>query len=102
MISCAAEKDFTHTTAELEMIERVLAAYNYCKMDPLYASKSTQGASGSHVTSQSLQGEQERYKRWAIELDASGCLNALLNRNVARGRVLREDDPYNAAGTNPD
>ena len=102
MISCATEKGFTHTAAELEMIERWLAAYSYCKMDPLFASKSTQGASGSHVSSQSLQAEQERYKRGAIELDDSGCLNAQLNRNVARGRVLREDDPYNAAGTNPD
>ncbi len=101
MVLCATDKGFTHTTAELEMIERVLAAYNYCHMDPLYQSKSTQGASGAHVSSSSLDGEGERYKRWAIELDASGCLNAILNRKTAGARLLREDDPYNAGGTNP-
>jgi len=99
LVDDAAVKGFTHTSDELEMIERVLAAYNYCKMDPLWQSKSTQGASGAHVTSQTLDGEQERYKRWAIEIDASGCLNALLNRRRAGGVLLRVEDPYDTQGT---
>lgn len=76
------------TDVQAELIERWLSAYFYCKMDPLYTTKSTQGASGSFVTSTSLEAEQERYKRGAIELDPSGCLHAILNRNVATARRL--------------
>lgn len=96
--TAAASKDVTLTDDELELIERWLSAYFYCKRDPTYASKSTQGASGSYVTSQSLDGEGDRYKRAAMELDYSGCLNAILNRKVARARLLREDDPYDTIG----
>ena len=85
LIPAAAQRGFTHTAAELEIVERWLSAYFYCKMDPLLASKTTEAASAQFVTSQSLNGEQERYKRGAIELDASGCLNALLNRQAASG-----------------
>lgn len=92
----AALKGVGISTTVQELIERWLAGYFYCKMDPLFASKSTQGASGSFVTSGSLENEGERYKRAAIELDPSGCLNALLNRKTAGGRLLRPQtsNPY--------
>lgn len=78
----------------LELVERWLSAYFYCKMDPTYASKSTQGASGSFVSSSSLDGEGDRYKRAAIELDPTGLLNAMLNRKSAGAFLARLDDPY--------
>jgi len=87
--------------ATAELIERWLAGYYYCMMDPLYQSKSTKGASGQHVTEAGLDGEANRYKRAAITLDYTGCLNALLNRKSARGTLLRQDDPYNTTGNNP-
>jgi|HubBroStandDraft_2_1064218.scaffolds.fasta_scaffold04681_5 hypothetical protein len=72
-----------------ELVERWLSAYFYCKMDPLKASKSTQGSSGSYVSNgSSLEGEADRYKRGAVEVDISGCLHAILNRNVARAHLL--------------
>lgn len=71
-------------TVQQELIERWLAAYFYCHADPLKSSKGTEGASASYVTSTTLDGEQERYKRGAIEQDPSGMLNALLNRKYAQ------------------
>lgn len=102
LVSDAAVKGMTLPAATLELIERWLAGYFYCKMDPLFASKSTQGANATYVTSQSLGAEQERYKRAAIELDFSGCLNSLLNRQRAGATLLRVDDPYDTLGNNPD
>ncbi len=82
--TCASAKGITLSTPELEMIERWTAAYGYCKMDPLYSSNSKGGASASYLAGGStLDGETERYKRGAIEVDYSGCLNAILNRKVA-------------------
>jgi len=94
VVTCASAKGKALSTDELELVERWLSAYMYCHMDPLRQSSSTQGASGANVSSQSLDGEQERYKRGAIELDYSGCLNAILNRKSASAVLLRIDDPY--------
>jgi hypothetical protein len=80
----------TVSAASAELIERWLAAYFYCKMDPLKTTKSTQGASGSYVSNgSSLEGEGDRYKRGAIEIDTTGCLHALLNRQTASAKLLR-------------
>lgn len=95
VVTCATAKSFTHTAAELELIERWLAAHYYTRMDPTYTSKSTAGASGSFT---SPKDETERYKASAIELDASGCLKAILSRNKATaawlGKVPSDQIPY--------
>ncbi len=85
VITCATAKDYTHTSAELELIERWLAAHYYTRMDPTYTSKSTAGASGSFT---SPKDDTERYRQSAIELDTSGCLKAILTRNKATAAWL--------------
>lgn len=87
VIVCAANKGMSLSPTEQELIERWLSCYFYCKMDPLYQSRSTAGASGSFVNAgmnAQIDGDADRYKRGAIELDATGCLNAILNRKAVR------------------
>lgn len=95
VVTCATAKNFTHTSAELELIERWLAAHYYTRMDPTYTSKSTAGASGSFT---SPKDDTERYRASAIELDASGCLKQILSRNKASaawlGKVPSDQIPY--------
>ena len=81
VVTCATARGFTHTIAELELIERWLAAHLYTKNDPILQSKSTQGASGQFV-----QGEDppERYKAGALMVDSSGCLKTILAGNRAK------------------
>lgn len=95
VVTCATAKNYTHTAAELELIERWLAAHYYTRMDPTYTSKSTAGASGSFT---SPKDDTERYRASAIELDASGCLKQILSRNKASaawlGKVPSDQIPY--------
>lgn len=78
--TCATAKGITLSSTELELIERWLAAHLYTKFDAVYASKSTADASGSFVRGPI---EPEPYKDAAIAMDYSGCLKAILNRQVA-------------------
>lgn len=71
---------YSLTGATLELIERWLSAHYYTKSDPAYTSRSTEGASGSFVRSSQ---DPEPYLGPAIDLDPSGCLNALLKRQRA-------------------
>ena len=97
VITCAANKGITLTTAQLERIEAYLSAHFYGHSDQFYQSRSTQGASGSFQgrTDLGLQGSQ--YGQTAVRLDTSGCLNGIdkggraslkwlgtANRNVTR------------------
>ncbi len=70
----------TLTTVELELIERWLSAHLYTKSDPTYSSKNTQGASGSFIRGPE---NAEPYRDGAINVDYSGCLNAILRRQFA-------------------
>jgi hypothetical protein len=77
----------------------LVACHFYCNQDPLKQSKSTGGASASYVSAGStLDGEGQRYKREAIELDPSGLVNAMLNRKVATaiwmGKPPSQQIPY--------
>lgn len=83
LVTAAAglEPAYAFTPAKAEIIERYLAAHFYTKTDPTYTSKSTGGASGSFVRNPK---EPEPYKDAAMQLDPTGMLNALLNRQRAR------------------
>ncbi len=78
----AADQSVTYTTAELEMMERYVAAQRYCDQDPLYTSRSTLSASGSF---QKLDNEVGDFAKTACSLDQTGILKALLLSNVAGG-----------------
>jgi hypothetical protein len=93
--SDAADKGFSLTSTQLELIERWLSAHFYTKADPVLASKNQGKASGTFVRSQK---EPEPYKDVAIQMDISGALNALLNRQTARtvwlGKPVSAQIPY--------
>ncbi len=82
-----------------ELVERTLACHYYTKMDPLYASNSQGGGSGSFVSDPK---EPERYRCLACNLDTSGFLTAVLNRQFAEGVYLGKDhghrDDYSRLG----
>lgn len=78
--ACATRKGLSLSSAELELIERWLAAWSYTKSDPVYQSKTTAEASATFVRGKV---EPEPYKDMALSLDTSGCLNAILNRQRA-------------------
>jgi hypothetical protein len=59
----------------LELIERWLAAHFYCISDPLYMSRTTQGASGSFQRAAAKDGfASTDYGKTAMDVDISGCL----------------------------
>ena len=93
MIECATRKGFTHTADELIEIETWLAAYFYTKADALHTSRSTADASGAFQ-----RGQENEYKLGAVEMDGSGCLNALLKGQRAGaawlGKVPSEQTDY--------
>jgi hypothetical protein len=83
------------TDSQAEVIERYLAAHYYTKSDPTYSSRSTGGASGSFIRDSQ---EPEPYKNVALDLDHTGCLNALLKRQRASlewlGKPRSDQVPY--------
>jgi hypothetical protein len=85
---CASKKGIVYTGKQLELLERWVSAYCYTRMDPIYQSKSTEGASGQFVTEPNPDIGPERYKAMAIQLDYSGCLNALFNRKSTQNYWL--------------
>lgn len=75
--TCAARKKVPLTVVELELVERWLAAHNYCQMDPTYSSRSTEGASGSFQGQVTAGIDGSRYGQNAQRIDYSGCLRNL-------------------------
>ncbi len=76
VIACATDKGVTISTEDRKLIETWLAAYLYTRSDRVYTSRSN-GASGSFADTANA------YMMQAIQLDPSGCLPAILNRNTA-------------------
>jgi hypothetical protein len=72
---------FNLSGATLELIERWLSAHYYTKNDPTYTSR----AGASFVRGSQ---DPEPYVGPALDLDPSGCLNALLKRQRASGQWL--------------
>lgn len=86
----------TLSALEQELIERWLAAHFYCMYDPLYQSKSTQGASGTFQRKSGEGFETTEYGRTACQLDYSGSLRAIGLRQFAgmswAGQALTVDE----------
>jgi hypothetical protein len=85
-VNFATERGITLSTTLQERIEAWLAAHYYAQADPLYMSKSTQGASGSFQGQSAMGLEGTRYGQQAKRLDISGGLSSFDNN--ARATVL--------------
>ena len=96
--ACATAKGITLSSAELELIERWLAAHFYKCSDQAFSSESTGGASGSYQGQTGMYLEGTKYGQTAINLDYSGCLLAISKGMRAGaswlGKVPSERIPY--------
>lgn len=88
VVTCATNKGITLTDAELEIIERHVAAHRYQMMDQAFSTKSTSSASASFqgVTDKGLEGT--KYGQSALDLDYSGCLMNITKKQRATGAWL--------------
>lgn len=75
--ACATRKGQTLTAAELELVERWLAAHYYANSDKPYASKTTERASATFHGRTSMYLEATLYGQTAARVDPSGCLQAV-------------------------
>ena len=83
---CAVGKSITLSVAELELIERWLAAHFYkYAWDRQFASKSTGGASGSYGGQTAMHLNGTTYGQNALMVDYSGCLTNLSETQQADG-----------------
>lgn len=77
------------TTDELREIETLLAAHFYCVNDPLYSSRSTQGASGSFQRAGAKEGfSSTDYGKQAMDVDWSGVLKNINMQQFASGTSM--------------
>jgi hypothetical protein len=83
--TCAAAKDKTLTSTELELIERWLAAHCYVQSDQALSSKNTGGSGGSFQGQTGMHLENSKYGQMALSIDYSGCLAAISKRQTAGG-----------------
>lgn len=81
----ATSRGCTLTAAELELIERWLAAHFYACADRTYSSNSTLDSSASYDGQTGKALESTMYGQTALGLDPSGALAALNSRNTAGG-----------------
>lgn len=96
--ACASRRNKALTAAELELVERWLAAHCYAMNDQPYSSRSVQGKSGSFQGQTGMYFEATKYGQTAISVDWSGCLMAIGKRQTARlswvGKTIPEQSPY--------
>lgn len=90
MKACATRKGMSFTCEELLEIETQLASHYYTRTDRLYKSRMTDRASGTWLYNAK---NPEPYLANALELDFTGCLNAILNQKRAGLDWLGKDDP---------
>lgn len=74
--TCAIADEADLTAAELELVERWLAAHCYQQFDKGYTSRSTISSSGSFEGQTGMYLESTRYGQMAMSVDPSGCLRA--------------------------
>jgi len=72
--SNATDRMLTIASAHLEIIERWLSAHFYALSDPLYSSRSTDGASGSFQGQTGMGLDSTTYGQTAKRLDTTGFL----------------------------
>ena len=79
-----------HATTDegLELVERYLAAGYYQKMDKGFASRSTEGASGSFEGQTRMYLEANFYLQTAVELDDSGYLAMIAKGQKPKAAAL--------------
>ena len=88
------------TPAMLQNIEMWLAAHFYCISDPLYTTRSTQGASGGFQRSGAKDGMAETsYGKQALDIDWSGCLKNINLGQFATTLATGCDDDDDCYGT---
>lgn len=96
--SCATRRGVSLTTAQLELIERWLAAHLYAMSDQIAESERNLNASVKYQGKTEMNLDSTKYGQTAKMMDHSGCLNALGNRKVARviwlGRAPSEQTAY--------
>ena len=84
---CAEEEGDSLSDAALELIERWLSAHFYQQSDQGYSSKSTGGASGSFHGQTGMRLEGTKYGQTALDLDHSGCLQAITGESRAEASL---------------
>lgn len=91
---CAVSRGIPLTTAELELVERWLAAHFYATSDRPYQERTTDGARGKFQGETGMYLDSTFYGQQALLIDYSGCLasigsggadgSGLTSRNAAR------------------
>lgn len=82
--TCAAAKDITLTSTELELIERWLAAHFYSCSDRPFLEKTTGRSKAVFQGKTSMNLDSSHYGQTAKLIDTSGCLEALDKRKKVR------------------
>lgn len=77
VVTCAANRGVSLSAADLELMERWLAAHCYAMSDKPYAEKTTMKAKGVFDGRTGMYLEGTRYGQTATSLDSSGCLAAI-------------------------
>jgi hypothetical protein len=88
---CALSKDITLTSAQLEIMERWVAAHAYVMTDQRPQEEWDEKAKAVYQGRTGLNLEASKYGQMALSLDTSGCLSAISsgrNRKAARGYYL--------------
>lgn len=95
VVTCAAAKDITLDSTIQEQLECLLACHFYTRTDRVYRKRATGRASGEFLYDPK---NPEPYKASAIELDYSGCLEAIFTKNVSKvvwmGKRVSEQIDY--------
>lgn len=94
-VACMTGRGGAAADADLELLERWLAAHYYTLSDRVYASRSTLGASGAFVQGRD---EPHPYLAGARAVDPTGCLARVLAQKTAggfwAGRKASDHQPY--------
>lgn len=77
MVRCASSKGISHTSDELIEIETWLAAHGYAMSDQIASEEKTLDASIKYQGKQEMGLNATKYGQHALNLDYSGCLNAI-------------------------